>query len=772
MAILSDAEVLKQFAPGGKYEETKTPTYLIDFGADFAFADKPYDPSITFPWKIIEVQKLSIADKRVLLDQGWAAVSYAYGAAARKWGVMRPNYDATKSNIPVAADQKVRDEILTCFPQILYPKADLNNPKEEDKFVFTIDDAKAIFWTVRKRFLWWDMACVPQEDRKDPTIPMPKIRKDANGKEVGKQKYVYGPASAGVVWLLQADFTDTKNDNPLKPLFGKSLPFDIKDLEKGIPSAADALKWLTAILGPKYCVNFSSLVEGLQAKIFKAIDAVTQSDRSFSSLWCFQESKLMGPQILVDRKGNRLNWSDQINTVPENTFTHTQVNGGRTVLRPGIPGLTAIVTFLATEISLATTSPKDDRLPEILRDANLKKAGMDRIDGTILLQILLHRLARSGLIYYPENSPLELIIAARRNRPTEMRYPKNKYDAMIGVLDIVAHSDFKDDRTQNPPIFRPGAYEGDGLAASKQFFLDNLARYQWRMLLVAKLNKRIPEANKDLTRLIDDPNDKINKPPNKIPQEFLPSQCYESWSSVSEGLFEPIRAYCQVFNQDHGVGNLTGLPSLNYSTADDMVSVAYPAASPTKNVTLFKLTNAQKVVAYQIEIDHLGVDRSEDAKRQAGEFVFGDIKDYTNFKFNPGVSNYVSVDTVRPKDFTKDGRPGEVFLKLHDLPDSADKDMNGKAFTVARYLAIRLTPGDSKTADAATVNAAPSLTGVFEGIVDITGASFTNVQTPLVKLLWQERGANVGVDCWEPVVQRAKDTLLFWKWLPNVQVSR
>lgn len=215
---------------------------------------------------------------------------------------------------------------------------------------------------------------------------------------------------------------------------------------------------------------------------------------------------------------------------------------------------------------------------------------------------------------------------------------------------------------------------------------------------------------------------------------------------------------------------MTGLPSLTYSTADDVVSVAYPAASPAKYVTLIKLTSAQKVVAYQLEIDHLGVDRSEDAKRQAGEFILGDIKDYTNFKFNPGVSNYVSVDNVRPKDVTKDGRPGEVFLKLHDLPDSAEKDTNGKAFTVARYLAIRLTPGDSKTADAAAANTVPSLTGVFEGIVDITGASFSNVQTPLVKLLWQERGTNVGVDCWEAVAQRAKDTLLFWKWLPNDQV--
>jgi hypothetical protein len=712
---------------------------------------------------------LSTTDKRVLLDQGWAAVSYAYGAAARKAKVYRPNYVATESNIPVAVDQKVRDEILTMIPKILYPKKNPDDATEPDRFVFTLDDAKAIFWTMRKRFLWWDMACVPQEDRSNLEKLKPQIRIDANAKEVGKQKYVYGPATSGVVWLLQADFADTQNVNPLKAIFGKAPPLDIKDLEKGVPAANKALSALTAILGPESCKGFSTLVEALKTYIFKSIDAVTQSDRSFSSLWCFQESKLMGPQIFLDKKGNRLNWSNQINADSNNTFIHTKLDDGRIVLRPGIPALTAITTFLATEISLAFTSPKDQRLPEILHDANLKKVGSDRTIGTLWLQILLKRLARSGLIYYPENSPLELIVAARRNRPTEVSYPKNKYDTMIGVLDIVAHSDFKEDLTKSPLAKRPTSYEGDGSTASKQFFLDNLTRYQWQMLLVAKLNKRLPAANKDLTRLVDDPIDNVNKPPRKIEMEFLPSACYESWSSISEGLFEPIRPYCQVFNPDHGIGSLTGLPSLTYSIADDVISVAYPAATPVKNITLLKLTAAQKATAYQIEVDHVGVDRSEEAKRQAGEFVLGDIKDYRNFKFSPGVSNYLTVNNLPTKDLTNVGRPGEVFLKLHNLPDVADPTTSGKTLTVARYLAIRLTPEASTASNAAGTAAVSSLTGVFEGIVDITGASFTNVQTPLVKLLWQERGATVGKDCWEAVLPNATDSLFFWKWLPNGQ---
>lgn len=88
---------------------------------------------------------------------------------------------------------------------------------------------------------------------------------------------------------------------------------------------------------------------------------------------------------------------------------------------------------------------------------------------------------------------------------------------------------------------------------------------------------------------------------------------------------------------------------------------------------------------------------------------------------------------------------------------------------MARYLAVRLTPASFKAAEAAGTNVQPSLTGVFEGIVDITGGVFSNVSTSVAKLWWQGRGTKVGADaeCWEPVVQTAVNSPLFWKWLPT-----
>lgn len=100
--------------------------------------------------------------------------------------------------------------------------------------------------------------------------------------------------------------------------------------------------------------------------------------------------------------------------------------------------------------------------------------------------------------------------------------------------------------------------------------------------------------------------------------------------------------------------------------------------SPGKNIVLSKLTIAQKVIAHRLEIDHLGLDRTEEANRRAGEYISMGAKNYTNFKLNPGMPNYVSVDDVRLKTFTKESRPGMVFFKLYDLAASAEKDKEGK----------------------------------------------------------------------------------------------
>lgn len=75
------------------------------------------------------------------------------------------------------------------------------------------------------------------------------------------------------------------------------------------------------------------------------------------------------------------------------------------------------------------------------------------------------------------------------------------------------------------------------------------------------------------------------------------------------------------------------------------------------------------------------------------------------------------------------GRPDTVFFRLHDLPDTTVE--------AARYVVIRLTRATNDALKNATV-APDGLTGVFEGIVDIYDGKFTSIQTPVVKMWWQE----------------------------------
>jgi hypothetical protein len=362
------------------FPEATTPSYLVDFGADCTFEGN-FDAA-RFKWEIIKVQRLSIDDKQALLNQGWGAISYAYGADARKTGEIRPNYKS-EENPPTPRDDDLK-KILTCLPKIMKPKVDPKSTTEVDQYVWDLKEIKKVFWSMKKRFLWWDLACVPQVDYMlNP--PMSDERKRAMDAEVAKQKYVYGPATAGAIWLLKADFT--KEDDKIRSVFRGAPLFDLKELEAGLPDADKAKTWLTSILGTGSMESWASFEAALKS-FLSAIDKITSADLSFSSIWCFQESKLMGPQIFVDRNGNRLDWDRKV--ANDADFLYTTVNGKK-MLRPGMPALTAMVTFLAAELSLAMVNPTDKRLPTVIR---MVVKDLD----LALLDVSLKKLSRSGLV--------------------------------------------------------------------------------------------------------------------------------------------------------------------------------------------------------------------------------------------------------------------------------------------------------------------------------------------------------------------------------------
>ena len=62
-----------------KFPPNTTPGLLVDLGADYKTLKAD---SNTWPWKVISVQDLYTDDfyaAKVLLEQGWGAVSYAWG---------------------------------------------------------------------------------------------------------------------------------------------------------------------------------------------------------------------------------------------------------------------------------------------------------------------------------------------------------------------------------------------------------------------------------------------------------------------------------------------------------------------------------------------------------------------------------------------------------------------------------------------------------------------------------------------------------------------
>lgn len=254
----------------------------------------------------------------------------------------------------------------------------------------------------------------------------------------------------------------------------------------------------------------------------KQLAAITASDPSFSSVWCFQEAILSRDQAFLDRNAKALPWSDEDNSA-KLPFPWTTA-GKQNVERPGLHALSAMVTFIAAEISYTLANPKN----ETKADPTLRGLVSDS-KSKAELEIALRGFARSGLLYYPENSPCELIAAARRTRVGG--WALDRYYGLIGVLGITMKVDYRD-RKWN---------------VSKHFLQAVLDKYQWYTLLVAKFNgKTAPDPKKDLSGLTADDIAR-----------------YYKWSSLSEGIFEPARAYFDIITSldafDHAL-----LPKLSY----------------------------------------------------------------------------------------------------------------------------------------------------------------------------------------------------------------
>lgn len=144
-----------------------------------------------------------------------------------------------------------------------------------------------------------------------------------------------------------------------------------------------------------------------------------------------------------------------------------------------------------------------------------------------------HTLWTSGLLFYPQNSPLEMICAARRSRETNWS-ELDRYYAMIGVLGIRMRADYTNvSEAQAQALFFPAV----------------LQAYQWPTLLLAR---------------------------------SIPPPANESWwLAVSTGLIEPLGGYFEAGFVAKGAPARANYPPVQYDQLTDEVVLSKPPPPST-----------------------------------------------------------------------------------------------------------------------------------------------------------------------------------------------
>ncbi|KAL6713989.1 hypothetical protein ACLMJK_008483 [Lecanora helva] len=520
-----------------KYNPDTTPAFLVDLGPEY----KTQDPSQPWPWKVISVQHLcddDLTGAEVLLQEGWGAISYAWGEC-QSWSPFSspftPDRDLDlpfldpptnkKKYRPVYEGGRKKNDL----PLAYVPPG--SSPQDVEAWnwgipkipAFTVLDIKRVFKTIRRRFIWWDMACLPQMDFSkgfdaDPSRNYPgpprlaeAVTKVAGG-ELSKQKYVYDRASAGAAWLLTLNWNqgaDASKWTSLQKLLTQApklldlatIKTMIKDQKATDPKKRAVWTILQAILGKPGLEDANAWKDAIDR--FKALLlAIRNEEAWFRSLWSFQEARLMKNQAFVDKSGNVLPLYQTSALAEQPPFPNTNILVDGIITQASYPSMADIInvaTLLASQISLAYNSVYGSGTAGMPLPPLVTLWQPDpKVQGSKpYLEPVLRELTASGLLYNPENAPLEMLLAARRSRFPSLKFA-DQYFAMTGVLGLVKVDDQHDYSLDTSYDYWYGvntAVDPNDWTLNKQWLVDGLPkaffeaivkRYQWLALLFAK----------------------------------------------------------------------------------------------------------------------------------------------------------------------------------------------------------------------------------------------------------------------------------------------
>ena len=610
------------------------------------------------------------------------------------------------------------------------------------------------------------MACLPQIDfskgfDKDPSRGYngpprlaPTVQAASNG-ELTKQKFVYDRATAGAVWLLSLTWDNTDNKANWKALQKMltqapklldlaTIKTMTKDQKATDPKKKAVWTILANVLGnPLLGSTGQESADAWKAAIesFRGLlNSIRNEEAYFRSLWSFQETRLMTNQAFLDRSGKVLPlYKDAALTGEQPPFPNTNISVDGVVRQatfPSMADITNFATLLASQISIAYNNVYGSGTV-VAPIPPLVQLWAKPAQGVPYLEPVLQELTTSGLLYNSEQSPLELILAARRSRFPSLKFA-DQYFAMTGVLGLVktaTGNDFEmktsndyfngvtwsDDPNVEEDWSRNAKWLTDELP--KAFFEALIKRYQWLMLLLAK------------------------KPTDKVAH----------WGAVSMGHYETINPYFEgLFLGNEFMTSESDwsfeLPHLEYSKKKDLVRI-FPPIEYVSNTVVTAPTISQPVPAndknrvvfakpfitcwqvkeewaadtcYLYTLDGNATDYVED------EFVKDRIKDQS-FPRATKPSNKVVLKSVTSADFG--GLNPNKFLLIPFkslgfalLPNPKNAPVAGKESK--RCLVIAGAARD--TSDAY------KYTGYFAGIADMRNIAVDQIDANHIEMKWQK----------------------------------
>ncbi|MCJ1338622.1 hypothetical protein MMC09_003911 [Bachmanniomyces sp. S44760] len=491
------------------------PKFILDLGPDFLSEPEwiiaPHNKPPTWQWTIhcLEDFVKVPANKTLFETNGYGAISYAWGFEYK--GKPIPNHPLTDP-IPSMPDPKYKWE----FPQCA--------------LLFNLNDIRRVFKTMQKRFVWWDHACIPQQDLSKgyPAPALTPLLSTVRSEEVAKQKATYELADVGAVWIHRIEWN---KDPMIKKVLLAAPSVNVKELkdlnalystfnytQAVIPQTARAYL-VEAFKKPPTAASWKTAIVDFLEQLAK----VKEEDKWFSSLWSFQEGVLLQSQAFIDKTGQYLRHdgtaSDFIAPVDRLPFPRIKTSKDEADAL-GLWHLTTLTTLLAGYMAQAIRDPSK---------AIKELAGVTQLPAcSTFLSDKLHILGTSGLLFYPQNSPLEMICAARRSRETNWSV-LDRYYAMIGVLGISLIADY-------------GATEE---RAQQIFFPAVLQAFQWPTLLLAR---------------------SLQPPPQ--PESW--------WLAVSTGLIEPLGGYFDAGFVAKGAKAPPTYPPIHYEQATDEIVLSKP----------------------------------------------------------------------------------------------------------------------------------------------------------------------------------------------------